>query len=144
MEAKDNQKQREEVYSIVVRAGKRTYYFDVKETRKKEKYLTITERKRRFNDDSGRFYYEKHKLFLYQEDFEKFSDGLAGVMEYIRDNPGLEEQQENETKSGIAETQRDFSRKEEPKTTDADMLDQSKDPDMPGGEDETDTEEEKF
>lgn len=75
---------REEVFSKVVRAGKRTYFLDVKETRNGEQYLTITESKRRFDNESGKFFYEKHKLFLYREDFEKFSNGLLGVIEFIK------------------------------------------------------------
>jgi len=74
---------REEIYSRVIRAGKRTYFFDVKATRSGEQYLTITESKRRFNNEQGKFYYEKHKLFLYKEDFEKFSRGLGEVIEFI-------------------------------------------------------------
>lgn len=74
---------REEIYSRVIRAGKRTYFFDVKATRSGEQYLTITESKRRFNNDQGKFYYEKHKLFLYKEDFEKFGRGLNEVIEFI-------------------------------------------------------------
>ena len=74
---------REEIFSRVVRAGKRTYFFDVKATRSGEHYLTITESKRRFNNDQGKFYYEKHKLFLYKEDFDKFRNGLSDVMEFI-------------------------------------------------------------
>lgn len=84
MEETENKQQREEIFSIVVRAGKRTYFFDVKETRAKEKYLTITESKRRFSNDSAKFFYEKHKLFLYKEDFDKFADGLEGVVNFIR------------------------------------------------------------
>ncbi|MEN8225018.1 MAG: DUF3276 family protein [Bacteroidota bacterium] len=74
---------REEIYSRVVRAGKRTYFFDVKATRSGEQYLTITESKRRFNNEQGKFFYEKHKLFLYKEDFEKFSNGLSEAIEFI-------------------------------------------------------------
>jgi glycogen synthase len=74
---------REEIYSEVIRAGKRTYFFDVKETRSGEQYLTITESKRRFNNEQGKFFYEKHKIFLYKEDFEKFSTGLKQVIEFI-------------------------------------------------------------
>ena len=146
MEAKDNQQQREEIYSIVVRAGKRTYFFDVKETRKKEKYLTITESKRRFNDDSGRFFYEKHKLFLYQEDFDKFADGLSGVIEYVRNNQGPGDPSNEETPStGVEETQRDFTQQaEETKTGEADLPDKSEDPDIPEDENDTDKEEDKF
>jgi hypothetical protein len=66
----------DDIFSTVVRAGKRTYFFDVKSTRSNELYLTITESKKRFNQQSGRFFYEKHKLFLYREDFDKFRDAL--------------------------------------------------------------------
>jgi hypothetical protein len=83
MEEHENKERREEIFSQVVRAGKRTYFFDVKETRGLEKYLTITESKRRFNNESGKFFYEKHKLFLYKEDFEKFSNGLKTVIDFI-------------------------------------------------------------
>jgi len=77
-------KDREEIFSRVVRAGKRTYFFDVKSTVGEEFYLTITESKRRFNNEQGKFFYEKHKLFLYREDFEKFTLGLSDAMEFIR------------------------------------------------------------
>ena len=84
MEEKEkNDLHREEIYSRVIRAGKRTYFFDVKATRAGEQYLTITESKRRFNNDSGKFFYEKHKLFLYKEDFEKFSVGLKEAITFI-------------------------------------------------------------
>ncbi len=83
MEESAKRDSREEIFSRVVRAGKRTYFFDVKETRNKERYLTITESKRRFNNENGKFFYEKHKLFLYKEDFEKFSNGLAEVIGFI-------------------------------------------------------------
>ena len=76
----------EDVYSKPVRAGKRTYFFDVKSTKgNNDFYLTITESKRR-NTPDGNFVYDKHKIFLYKEDFEKFSEGLAEVIEYIKDN----------------------------------------------------------
>jgi hypothetical protein len=73
---------REEIFSKAVRAGKRTYFFDVKATRRNDYYLTITESKKRFNRD-GKSFYEKHKVFLYKEDFEKFSDGLKEAVEFI-------------------------------------------------------------
>ena len=66
---------KEEIYTKVVRAGKRTYFFDVKATRKEDYYLTITESKKRLGKE-GKIFYEKHKIFLYKEDFEKFADGL--------------------------------------------------------------------
>lgn len=73
---------REEIFSKAVRAGKRTYFFDVKATRRNDYYLTITESKKRFNRD-GKSFYEKHKVFLYKEDFEKFADGLKEVIDFI-------------------------------------------------------------
>jgi hypothetical protein len=68
-----------EVYSKVVRAGKRTYFFDVKATKGNDLYITLTESKKTFNDD-GRDNYQKHKIFLYKEDFEKFREGLEDVL----------------------------------------------------------------
>jgi|SRR5690606_28676768 len=75
-------REREEVFSKKVRAGKRTYFFDVKATRSNDYYVTITESKKRFED--GQFI--KHKIFLYKEDFEKFAEGLQDVVAYIKDN----------------------------------------------------------
>lgn len=74
---------REEIHSKAVRAGKRTYFFDVKATRRNDYYLTITESKKRFNRD-GKYFYEKHKLFLYKEDFDKFAENLSEIIEFIR------------------------------------------------------------
>ena len=85
-EMKDSEnKFNQEIHSKVVRAGKRTYFFDVKSTRNEEFYLTITESKKRF-EDNGNFHYEKHKIFLYKEDFEKFSECLQSIIEYINEN----------------------------------------------------------
>ena len=87
MEELENNEQgsaREEYFSRAVRAGKRTYFFDVKATKSNELYLTITESKRKFSNDQGKFLYEKHKLFLYKEDFEKFADGLNAAIEFIQ------------------------------------------------------------
>ena len=66
--------EKNEVLSRAVKAGKRTYFFDVKSTKTDELYLTITESKRKFNAETGNFFYEKHKVFLYKEDFEKFQN----------------------------------------------------------------------
>jgi hypothetical protein len=74
----------DDVYSKPVRAGKRTYFFDVKATKGNDYYLTITESKRRVDKD-GRFVYDKHKIFLYKEDFEKFTEGLEEVIKFIKD-----------------------------------------------------------
>lgn len=73
---------RDEVYEHVVKAGKRTYFFDVRATRKNDYFLTITESKKHFHDD-GSVSYQKHKIFLYKEDFEKFSDALKGAFSKI-------------------------------------------------------------
>ena len=75
----------EDVFSKPVRAGKRTYFFDVKTTKGNDYYLTITESKRKVEKD-GSFVYDKHKIFLYKEDFEKFTTGLQEVIDYIKTN----------------------------------------------------------
>ena len=85
-----NGSDREEIFSKAVRAGKRTYFFDVKSTRGNDYYLTITESKKRFGDD-GKFFYEKHKLFLYKEDFEKFAEGFTEVIAHIKTISPVEE-----------------------------------------------------
>jgi hypothetical protein len=77
---------RDEVFSKVVRAGKRTYFFDVKMSRSSDLYITITESMKRSTRD-GRFFYEKHKIFLYREDFENFVDGLSAMLEYVESQP---------------------------------------------------------
>lgn len=74
--------ERDEIYANAVRAGKRTYFFDVRATRNNDYYLTITESKKRTFDD-GSVQYQKHKIFLYKEDFEKFSDALAEAFQKI-------------------------------------------------------------
>jgi hypothetical protein len=74
--------QKEEIFTKVVRAGKRTYFFDVKATRKDDYYLTITESKKRLGKE-GKVFYEKHKIFLYKEDFEKFAEGFKDAIQYI-------------------------------------------------------------
>jgi hypothetical protein len=86
---------RGDLFSKSVRAGKRTYFFDVKSTRGNDYYLTITESKKRFGQD-GKFFYEKHKIFLYKEDFEKFVEGLNEAVQHIRENaPVIEASPEN-------------------------------------------------
>ncbi|MCU4175413.1 DUF3276 family protein [Carboxylicivirga sp. N1Y90] len=84
---------REEIFSKAVRAGKRTYFFDVKATRKNDYYLTITESKKRYDQD-GRYHFEKHKVFLYKEDFDKFVDGLQETVDFIKKNQPFEAIQE--------------------------------------------------
>ena len=85
----------EDVHTFSVKAGKRTYFFDIRATRAKDLYLTITESKRQ-NHASGEVTYSKHKLFLYKEDFEKFSDGLQDSLEKIAELQGTGEYQSAE------------------------------------------------
>jgi hypothetical protein len=74
---------RDEIYSAKVKAGKRTYFFDVKSTRSNDYYLTITESKKRFKEDG--FTYEKHKIFLYKEDFNKFLEALTASVNHVKE-----------------------------------------------------------
>jgi hypothetical protein len=78
----EENKESNEVYSKRVKAGKRTYFFDVKATRANDYYLTITESRKKFKED-GHFY-EKHKVFLYKEDLNKFMEGLNDTIEHIK------------------------------------------------------------
>jgi hypothetical protein len=89
-------KERDEIYSRPIRAGKRTYFFDVKEMKSGEMYITITESKKRFNEENGRFFYEKHKIFLYKEDFDKFANGLDVVVNFIRTGETAPEEEYHE------------------------------------------------
>ena len=79
----------DEIYSKVVRAGRRTYFFDVRETKASDYYLTITESKK-FTNDDGTFFYKKHKIYLYKEDFSDFKNNLTEIMDYIITNRGEE------------------------------------------------------
>lgn len=94
---------REDIFSKPVRAGKRTYFFDVKSTRGNDFYITITESKRRI-DDGGKFHYDKHKLFLYKEDFMKFAEGLQETIEYIKGQKGEDYGSEEFTEDDVEET----------------------------------------
>ncbi|MEY1638141.1 DUF3276 family protein [Tenuifilum osseticum] len=99
---------REEVFSQVVKAGKRTYFFDVKATRGNEFYLTITESKKRMGKD-GKMYYEKHKIFLYKEDFEKFIESLNSVFDYIKANQEIVPRTEHTDEMELSEVESDYS-----------------------------------
>ncbi|MGV8878838.1 MAG: DUF3276 family protein [Sphingobacteriaceae bacterium] len=96
-------KEREEVFSKKVRAGKRTYFFDVKATRSNDYYLTVTESKKRLED--GVFI--KHKIFLYKEDFEKFAEGLKDTIDYIKSNQEVVEKRYEFNESGDVSTKSD-------------------------------------
>lgn len=81
--------EQEEIFSQVFRAGRRTYFFDVRETKAGDYYLTITESKK-FTHDDGSFHYKKHKIYLYKEDFEEFSSMLNLATKYVLDEKGQE------------------------------------------------------
>ena len=81
MAYENNEKKMDSVYSKRIRAGKRrTYFFDVRETRGNDYYLTITESRKRFDSDG----YDRHKIFLYKEDFNKFIKGLGEAVDYVK------------------------------------------------------------
>jgi len=79
----------DEIFSKVLRAGRRTYFFDVRETKASDYYLTITESKKFTNEDDT-YYYKKHKIYIYKEDFKNFSDFLNETMAFIFENRGQE------------------------------------------------------
>ncbi|MDN3493627.1 PUR family DNA/RNA-binding protein [Winogradskyella bathintestinalis] len=95
---------KEEIYSKVLRAGRRTYFFDVRATKAGDYYLTITESKK-FTNDDGSFHYKKHKIYLYKEDFNEFREILAEMTDYIINEKGTEVISERH--------QRDFKREDD-------------------------------
>lgn len=99
----------EEIYSKVLRAGRRTYFFDVRSTKAGDYYLTITESKK-FTNDDGSFHYKKHKIYLYKEDFGAFREIMEEMMDYIIDEKGLEviseRHQKNFKKEGETATEK--------------------------------------
>lgn len=106
-----NGNERNEIFSKKVRAGKRTYFFDVKSTRSNDYYLTITESKRKQKDEG--FFFEKHKIFLYKEDFFKFRDALIETVEHINQEllngyePPLDDSDEVDESENEGETKMD-------------------------------------
>ncbi len=86
MEGKENY-EREEIFSKSVRAGRRTYFFDVRSTRAEDYYMTITESKK-FSNDDGSAHYKKHKIYLYKEDFDQFAEAFKEVSDFIFDKKG--------------------------------------------------------
>ena len=81
--------ERDEIFSKALRAGRRTYFFDVRETKAGDYYLTITESKKSSNED-GSFYFKKHKIYLYKEDFENFQEDLKECTDFIIERKGEE------------------------------------------------------
>ena len=87
--SKNEMLEQEEIFSKVLRAGRRTYFFDVRATKAGDYYLTITESKK-FTNEDGSFYYKKHKIYLYKEDFSEFREILGEMTDYIIDEKGVE------------------------------------------------------
>jgi hypothetical protein len=92
----EENRDRNEILSKSIRCGKRTYFFDLKMSRKNELYITITESKRRFDESNGNFFYEKHKLFLSGQDLENFHSELNEMIEFIKANPHLSDSKQTE------------------------------------------------
>jgi hypothetical protein len=93
--------ERGDIWSKSVRAGRRTYFFDVKSTRENDYYLTITESKKLFDND-GKLSFKKHKIFLYKEDFDKFVSGLTEAITHIRENAPTINGQAEEKKDDVS------------------------------------------
>jgi hypothetical protein len=104
-----NEGYKEDVFSTSVRAGKRTYFFDVKATRGNDLFMTITESKRVGHENDGPVHYEKHKIFLYKEDFDGFAEGLQKAIDHIR---GLQGTGEYRTADSNRKTGKEFSENE--------------------------------
>ena len=85
----NNNNVNEDIFSKVLRAGRRTYFFDVRSTKAGDYYLTISESKK-FTNEDGTFYFKKHKIYLYKEDFQNFSENLAEMTKYIINEKGSE------------------------------------------------------
>ena len=110
--------EREEIFSKVLRAGRRTYFFDVRSTKAGDYYLTLTESKK-FTNDDGSFHYKKHKIYLYKEDFKEFSEILNEMTEYIISEKGEEVISERH--------QKDFKKEENHETNSDNDNEDSKD-----------------
>ena len=108
----------EDIYSKVLRAGRRTYFFDVRSTKAGDYYLTISESKK-FTNDDGTFYFKKHKIYLYKEDFENFSNILGEMTKYIIDEKGLEVISEIHDKDYKSKSEEESNKKSEEVNEDA-------------------------
>lgn len=105
--------EKEEIFSKVLRAGRRTYFFDVRATKAGDYYLTITESKK-FTNDDGSFHYKKHKIYLYKEDFSEFNEILKEMTDYVIDEKGDEVISERHQKDFKKEDTIDDSSNSEP------------------------------
>ena len=111
----------DEIYSKVLRAGRRTYFFDVRATRAEDYYMTITESKRHTKED-GSFYYQKHKIYLYKEDFDEFKNSLKETCDFIIDKKGAEVISEKHDKDFDSKKE-----KEKDESSESDNNDEEKD-----------------
>ena len=100
----------EDIYSKILRAGRRTYFFDVRSTRAGDYYLTISESKK-FTNEDGSFYFKKHKIYLYKEDFQGFNELMKEMTQYIIDEKGLEVISERHQKDYVKEDHKDSNAK---------------------------------
>ena len=121
----------EEIFSKVVRAGRRTYFFDVRETRAGDYYLTITESKK-FTNEDGTFYYKKHKIYLYKEDFDDFNSSLNETFDFIIEKKGKEVISDKHDKDFESKNKDETSKKDE---TSTDETSTDKDPKKSDDED---------
>ena len=109
----------EEIFSKVLRAGRRTYFFDVRETKAGDYYLTITESKK-FTNEDGTFYYKKHKIYLYKEDFDEFSSSLKETSDFIIEKKGKEVISDKHDKDFESKKKEETSDEETEKTVNKD------------------------
>ena len=117
----------EEIFSKTMRAGRRTYFFDVRSTKAGDYYLTLTESKK-FTNDDGSFQFKKHKIYLYKEDFNDFSSNLSEMTDYIIKEKGEEVISDRH--------QKDYQREEKQETTSEETETTEEDQEL-GNEDET-------
>ena len=117
--------EREEIFSKVLRAGRRTYFFDVRSTKAGDYYLTLTESKK-FTNEDGSFHYKKHKIYLYKEDFDEFKNSLNDTCNFIIDEKGSEVISEKHDKDFDSKKEKE-KEKEEEKSSDSENTDEEKD-----------------
>jgi len=115
----------EEIFSKVLRAGRRTYFFDVRETKAGDYYLTITESKK-FTNEDGTFYYKKHKIYLYKEDFDDFNSSFNETFDFIIEKKGKEVISDRHDKD-FESKKKDETSKEDTKDKDAEDTEDAED-----------------
>ena len=114
--------EKDEIFSKVLRAGRRTYFFDVRATKADDYYITITESKK-FTEEDGSFHFKKHKIYLYKEDFAAFSEILEEMTAYVLNHKGEEVISERHQKDFKREYQQETETVEEKPTTEKSFTD---------------------